>query len=90
MSKIKDRVITEIRDAFELMDATACVYQDGSYPCEKDIDCYACAVNKILSIDGIAVIDKTELPSIFNTNEDVMSALEYKEKLKDYVLEIKE
>jgi len=50
-------------------------------PTEYIIDC----VMRSLSRDGAVIKVEGELPSVFDSNEDVISALEYKKKLEGYV-----
>jgi len=48
-------------------------------------DKLADAVMWVLNEDGVVIQVDKELPSIFNVNEAVISALEYKKKLGGYV-----
>ena len=50
-------------------------------PTEGVVDC----VFRSLSRGGVVIKVEGKLPSIFDANEDVISALEYKKKLEGYV-----
>lgn len=57
----------------------------------KKEDEWATVVFDILSIKELAIVDReAKLPSAFDANEDAISAVEYKKRLKGWVEEIKE
>jgi len=48
-------------------------------------ECIVDYVLQSLDLEGCVLRVEKKLPSVFNSNEDVMSALKYREKLVDYV-----
>ena len=67
----------KIKEATGYLKDGECIYPDGvDYPCSQ-----GCVMCYLKYIDSYVVI-MGELPSVFDADENVMSALEYKKKLK--------
>jgi len=86
IERVSEEIIDYVRDSIRI--ACSSGARDCDYECGSCDDLHRessnCA-NKILAIDGLEVVDEgAALPSVFDINEDVISAVEYKKRLEGW------